>query len=129
LFARYGSLVDEVLALTEADPSLAEPLPGAGEYLAAEAAYAVSHEDARHLEDVLQRRTRIGIETLHRGTETVEAVARIVAPLLGWDDDRRRLEVEDYKRQVSTEKAAELAPDDESATRLVSETPPLLPVP
>jgi glycerol-3-phosphate dehydrogenase len=129
LFARYGSLVDKVLALTEADPSLAEPLPGAGEYLAAEAAYAVSHEDARHLEDVLQRRTRIGIETLHRGTETVEAVARIVAPLLGWDDDRRRLEVEDYKRQVSTEKAAELAPDDESATRLVSETPPLLPVP
>jgi glycerol-3-phosphate dehydrogenase len=129
LFARYGGLVDEVLALIEADPSLAEPLPGAGEYLGAEAAYAVSHEDARHLEDVLQRRTRIGIETLHRGTETAEAVARIMAPLLGWDDERRAREVEDYKRQISLEKAAELAPDDESATRLLSETPPLLPIP
>ncbi|MGD0254248.1 MAG: glycerol-3-phosphate dehydrogenase/oxidase [Acidimicrobiales bacterium] len=129
LLHRYGGLVDEVFAVMNSDRSLAEPLPGAAEYLAAEATYAVSHEGARHLEDVLLRRTRIGIETVHRGTETAEAVAKIVGPLLGWDDDQRERELEDYRRQVSLERAAELAPDDDAANRLVADAPALLPAP
>jgi glycerol-3-phosphate dehydrogenase len=78
---------------------------------------------------VLLRRTRIGIETVHRGTETAEAVAKIVGPLLGWDDDQRERELEDYRRQVSLERAAELAPDDDAANRLVADAPALLPAP
>ena len=41
--------------------------PGAEDYLRAEVVYAVSHEGARHLDDVLTRRTRISIETFDRG--------------------------------------------------------------
>ena len=48
-------------------PELAEPLEGAEEFLAAEVVYAVTHEGARHLDDVLTRRTRISIETFDRG--------------------------------------------------------------
>ena len=44
LLGRYGGLVDEVLALIETRPELAEPLPGAEDYLAAEIVYAVTHE-------------------------------------------------------------------------------------
>ena len=44
-----------------------EPLAGAEDYLAAEVVYAVTHEGARHLDDVLTRRTRISIETFDRG--------------------------------------------------------------
>ena len=59
----------EVLALIDADPGLATALPGAPEYLEAEVAYAVQHEGARHLADVLSRRTRIS--ALERGLERV----------------------------------------------------------
>ena len=45
----------------EQDASLAEPIPGAEPYLKAEVVYAVTHEGALHLEDVLTRRTRISI--------------------------------------------------------------------
>ena len=40
---------------------------GADDYLRAEVVYAASHEGARHLDDVLTRRTRISIETFDRG--------------------------------------------------------------
>ena len=50
-----------------ARPELAVPLEGAEDYLAAEVVYAVTHEGARHLDDVLTRRTRISIETFDRG--------------------------------------------------------------
>ena len=49
-------------------PALGEPLAGADDYLRAEIVYAASHEGARHLDDVLTRRTRISIETFDRGT-------------------------------------------------------------
>ena len=42
--------------------------PGADDYLRAEVVYAATHEGARHLDDVLTRRTRISIETFDRGT-------------------------------------------------------------
>ena len=67
LLGRYGGLIDEVLELIRERPELAEPLTGAPLYLAAEVVYAVTHEGARHLDDVLTRRTRISIETFDRG--------------------------------------------------------------
>ena len=67
LLGRYGTLIDELLELIAADPSLGEPLAGAEDYLRVEVVYAASHEGARHLDDVLARRTRISIETWDRG--------------------------------------------------------------
>ena len=69
LLGRYGGLVDEVIALLADRPELAAPLPGADEFLTAEVVYAVTHEGARHLDDVLTRRTRISIETFDRGIQ------------------------------------------------------------
>jgi len=129
LLHRYGGLVDELFALIEEDRSLAEPVPGGADYLAAEAVYAVSREGARHLEDVLLRRTRIGIETHDRGTEAAASIAALMAPLLGWDSDQTAREVEAYRRRVSVERAAELAPDDDEASRLAAEPISYLPMP
>jgi len=69
--------VEEVLELVAADPSLGEPLEGTVDYLRAEVVYAVTHEGARHLDDVLTRRTRISIETFHRGTSSAEEAASL----------------------------------------------------
>ena len=83
LLGRYGDLVDELLDLVAVDPALGRPLPGAEDYLAAEVVYAVTHEGARHLDDVLTRRTRISIETFDRGVAAARPAAELMAGPLG----------------------------------------------
>lgn len=120
LLGRYGSLVPELLEMIAADPALAEPLPGAEDYLAVEVAYAVLAEGARHLPDVLVRRTRISFEGVDRGASTARRAATIMAPLLGWGDEQLAREVEHYLARLEAERRAEKAPDDQAAdaTRL-----------
>jgi glycerol-3-phosphate dehydrogenase len=88
LLGRYGGLVDEAARAGRGRPELADRCRHE-DYLAAEVVYAVTHEGARHLDDVLARRTRISIETFDRGTVAVAAAADLMAGELGWDDARR----------------------------------------
>jgi glycerol-3-phosphate dehydrogenase len=115
LLGRYGGLVDEVLDLIEARPALGVPLPGTEDYLAAEVVYAVTHEGARHLDDVLARRTRISIETFDRGTVAVTAAADLMAAELGWDPTRRDAEVDHYLRRVEAERQSQQMLTDQEA--------------
>ncbi len=115
LLGRYGSLIHELLALVADQPDLAEPLDGADEYLRAEIAYAASHEGALHLDDILTRRTRISIETFHRGVDVAREVAEIVGPILGWDDERRDAEVHHYEQRVAAERESQDMTDDQTA--------------
>ncbi len=115
LLGRYGSLIDDVIELIEQRPELAEPLPGAEEYLKAEALYAATHEGARHLEDVLTRRTRISIEVPDRGVAAAETVAALIAPVLGWDDEDVARELEHYGQRVAAERESQHQTDDLTA--------------
>jgi glycerol-3-phosphate dehydrogenase len=117
LLHRYGAALDEVLALVAERPELAEPLPGAEEYLAAEAVYAASSEGALHLDDVLVRRTRIAMEAADRGLAAADPVSRHLAAVLGWTEDQRLAEVEAYRSRVQAERTAETQPDDQSAAQ------------
>ena len=123
LLDRYGSAIHDVLAPAVADPSLLQPIPGADDYLQAEALYAVTHEGALHLEDVLARRTRISIEYAHRGTASMQRVADIMAPVLGWTDAQAAREVEVYGARVDAERRSQTEPDDESAEKMRLEAP------
>ena len=87
----------------------------APEYLKVEAVYAVSHEAALHLDDILARRTRISIETWDRGVAAATEVARLVAPVLGWDDADIAREIEHYEKRVAAERESQYQPDDLSA--------------
>jgi glycerol-3-phosphate dehydrogenase len=98
-----------------ADPGLAAPLTGAPEYLAAEVAYAALAEGALHLDDVLTRRTRISIETAHRGTATVEQAAALMGDALGWDKAVREREIDHYRARVEAERQSQTMPDDLTA--------------
>lgn len=130
LLHRYGSQSPQVLELTVGQPALAQPLEGADDHLAAEVVYAVSHEGARHLEDVMARRTRLAISSPRAGLASAEAVSRLMAPLLGWDDGQRRAELTDYRRQVDLLfEAATAATDDEEASRWAAKVAPLMPPP
>jgi glycerol-3-phosphate dehydrogenase len=115
LLNRYGALLDDVLAPAAEDPSLLEPVPGAGLYLMAEVRYAATHEAALHLDDVLTRRTRISIETTHRGVESARPVAALLASVLGWDDDTRDQEVASYIARVHAERISQEQTDDANA--------------
>ena len=126
LLNRYGALVDEVLALVEEDPSLGEALPGTQDYLKAEIVYAALAEGARHLDDILARRTRISIEAWDRGIEAADAAARLVAPILGWDEATIEREVSFYQRRVQSERDSQDQPDDESADKVRLEAPDIV---
>lgn len=115
LLGRYGALTEELLAMVAEDPTLGQPIPGAEDHLRVEAVYAASHEGALHLDDVLTRRTRISIETFDRGITAAPHVARLMAPVLGWDDARIEREVEHYEARVAAERESQRQVDDLSA--------------
>ena len=114
LLRRYGSLAGEVLALIAADPALGRPLAGADDYLRAEIFYAASHEGARHLDDVLARRTHVSMETLTGGW-----TPRRRPP--SWSPRRcagippAAREVEHYRAEVAAQRASEEAGSDADA--------------
>jgi glycerol-3-phosphate dehydrogenase len=115
LLGRYGGLVDEVLALIDQQPDLAQPLEGAEHYLRVEVLYAVTHEGARHLDDVLARRTRVSIETFDRGITAARPAAELMAQALGWDEAQIEDEVDHYLRRVEAERQSQLMPTDQEA--------------
>jgi glycerol-3-phosphate dehydrogenase len=115
LLNRYGALLREVLAPAVGDRRWLEPVSGAGEYLMAEIRYAATHEAALHLDDVLTRRTRISIETSHRGVESMKSVARVLADALGWDDEQITREIAAYDARVAAERISQEQTDDENA--------------
>jgi glycerol-3-phosphate dehydrogenase len=115
LLERYGSLSVEILDLIAARPALGRAVDGAPEYLAAEIAYAASHEGALHLEDALTRRTRISIETDHRGVASASHAAELMGAVLGWDAATRHREVDHYLARVAAERESQRMPDDLTA--------------
>src|SRR4029077_2606996 len=84
LLGRYGTLAVEVLEEIRADASLGRPLAERHPYLRAEVAYAVSHEGALHVEDVLMRRMRLSIEAADGGAAVAAEVAALMGRQLGW---------------------------------------------
>jgi glycerol-3-phosphate dehydrogenase len=110
LIARYGSLAVELLDLIRADRALGQPLLDGLPYLRAEVAYAVSHEGALHVEDVLARRVRLLIESPDAGMSAAPEVTAIMAELLGWNRRRRAAELRRYQEFATANAAALAAP-------------------
>ncbi|MEV0645477.1 glycerol-3-phosphate dehydrogenase/oxidase [Phytomonospora sp. NPDC050363] len=115
LLDRYGALALDLLDLIAERPELAGPIDGAPGYLAVEAVYAATAEGAVHLDDVLVRRTRIFMETADHGLTAAVHVAALIAPALGWDDERREWEIERYGAEMAADLAAVAALTDDEA--------------
>lgn len=106
LLNRYGSLISEILDLIKEVPSLAKKIDSDLPYLKAEIYYAVSHEGARSVEDVISRRTRIAFEAHNQGLDLADAIAEIISPVLGWSTKERKASVAAYELLVERELAA-----------------------
>ncbi|WP_158369680.1 glycerol-3-phosphate dehydrogenase/oxidase [Cellulosimicrobium cellulans] len=131
LLHRYGSLLGELLEIVDEEPSLGQPLAEAPAYIGAEIAYAVTHEGALHLDDVLMHRTRLNYEVADKGLAALDEIAALVAPRLGWDDATRAREVDAYRQRAQAEFAAAEQPDDaaaQAARDVAEDLAPLLPL-
>ncbi len=107
LAGRYGHAAVEVLEIAQSSPEMAgRPSPDLPD-LVAEAAFAARREQARSLADVMLRRTRLGLLDARRLTDTAspgpEAMARAMAPELGWDDAEVAAQIETWHRIAGVE--------------------------
>jgi glycerol-3-phosphate dehydrogenase len=106
LLDRYGALATEVVA---AAADAESPLTGEPGALRAEAAYAVTHEGARSLEDVFARRTRVALEAADAGLAAARDVAELLGRELGWSVERTAAEIATYRAWVEAERAGKPA--------------------
>jgi glycerol-3-phosphate dehydrogenase len=95
----YGSRAGEVQALVDADASLGERVCDHNPEILAQVAYAVDHEQASTLGDVLLRRLPCGWSKCH-AFDGAEHVAALMAKRLGWDEARAASEIDAYEREV-----------------------------
>ena len=100
----YGSDARAVLALADSDVQLQSTIMPGQPDLLAQVAWAVIHEQALGLEDVLFRRLSIGLLGLDEAQ--LENVATLMAKLLNWDAVKRAAEVAHLSHRLKTIEAA-----------------------
>lgn len=94
LLGRYGSDALSLVNIAQADEM--ENIPGT-EYLWVELRWAASSEGVCHLDDLLLRRTRLGL-LLPNGAESIfPIVKQICTSELHWDDQRWQKELSTYR--------------------------------
>lgn len=108
---RYGGEARVLMALIQSDPSLGEPLVDGLPYLKAEAVFAVRHEMACSVDDVLSRRTRARLLGRDDSADVAGGVGRLIAADLGWDDATAEASAEAYRRSIDHERDAADLPE------------------
>jgi len=65
-----------------------------------EVVYSARREMVVHLDDLMTRRTGLGYEMRDGGLHIAPAIAELVGEELGWDAERRALEIAQYRDAV-----------------------------
>jgi glycerol-3-phosphate dehydrogenase len=92
----YGSDAEGIRALARDRPGLEERLHSAFAHTHAEVVWAVHHEMARTVEDVLARRLRVLFLDARAAMKMAPEVARIMASELGFDDTWQRDQLTEF---------------------------------
>ncbi len=111
LGGRYGGEARLLMAAIAEDPSLGEPLVAGLPYVRAEALFAVRHEMATSVDDVLSRRTRARLFGRDDSGDAAEAVAELIAEELGWSADDAAASVAAYRAGLVHERDAAGLPE------------------
>ena len=94
----YGTRWQQVLEPARFDRKLADPLPGCGNCLGTEVAFAIDNEMALELDDFLLRRSGLNWYAASALREAMPRVADIFAERLGWDAARREAALEGFRK-------------------------------
>ncbi len=92
LTARYAERAADIVTLMHERTEMADTIAPNVPTLPAEIIYVIRHEMARHLTDIVIRRTGLG-NAGHPGAEAVEGAARIAATELGWSSEQTAEEI------------------------------------
>ncbi len=106
LTARYGEAAKHVLEIALAHSDLAKPIVDGFPDLVAEAAFAARYEQARSVEDVLLRRTRLGLlaaRVLSEDDGPAKHVAKAMGRELQWGRLAVRREVKKWFKDAAEE--------------------------
>ena len=98
--AQYGSAAPDVAAFVTASDERRELIDEAFGLTVGEVEWAITHEEAYRLADVLARRTMIGLEN-DLGQRVIEPVADVCARVLEWSDERRDAEIAAYRHYLT----------------------------
>ncbi|KWF27175.1 glycerol-3-phosphate dehydrogenase/oxidase [Burkholderia pseudomultivorans] len=102
---RYGTEARFVGDIADATPALLAPIVDGLPYSEAEVVYAVRHEFARSVDDVLSRRTRARLMARDASARAAPRVGAILKAELGLSDAAVASQVRDYVAAVALEKA------------------------
>jgi glycerol-3-phosphate dehydrogenase len=111
LASRYGGNGTAVKALESERPELAQPIVPGLEYTKAEVVYAAREEMARSVDDVLSRRTRARLLARDASAAAAAEVARLIGPVIGWDDAAAAASIAEYHTLVDTERVSAALPE------------------
>ena len=98
----YGARLSDLQALEASDPELSRPLHPKFPFRAVHVVWAVRHEMARTVEDVLARRLRLLFLDAQAALDTAPLVARIMARELNRADDWRILQEKAFRDTART---------------------------
>lgn len=102
LVGAYGTDWRTVWNLVGSNIALGSPIVPSLPYIGAELVYAVDHEMAVTLGDLLIRRTRVAFETRDRGAAAAPAAAQLVGPLLGWGENDYAAQLAAYEAETES---------------------------
>jgi glycerol-3-phosphate dehydrogenase len=97
----YGVRAVPIAQAIAADRGLGERLNEDAPYLWAEVDFAVEHDLARTVDDVLSRRVPILLVGRDQGLDVCERVADRMQRLLGWSDDEKARQLAAYRTEVA----------------------------
>ena len=93
----YGLQLSELRKMGREDPRWLEPLAAGVPALRGEVRMAVEQEMAVTLADFMDRRSSLLLFGPDHGLAGAGEASRIMAQLLGWSEERREREVDDYR--------------------------------
>jgi glycerol-3-phosphate dehydrogenase len=100
LIGLYGSRAVDVVAEAASDPSLLGVVHEETGAIGAEMVFAMRHEFAASLADVMARRVLLAFAPGH-GLESLGVIADLLARSFNWDNARRAAEIKDYEMWLS----------------------------
>ncbi len=100
LIGLYGSRARDVAEEASADSQLLQVVHEETGAIGAEMVFAMRHEFARSMSDVMARRVLLAFAPGH-GLESLDVVADLLSRHFGWDAQRRTAEIRSYERWLA----------------------------
>jgi glycerol-3-phosphate dehydrogenase len=100
LLSLYGSRIQEIFDLVKQDATLVDRLNPAYPDIKAQLKHAVEREQCLTLRDFMMHRSGLYFTT-DQGQQAINAVVEGLAGLLGWNEARRKAEVESYWLEIA----------------------------